>query len=164
VFEKSDAVLERGRFGKTDIPLLWVEGDSIPEIARLLRADPDLQLDWLENLSVMQVDGILVASWFLRSRKTKAKFVLRSTVMPGRDDQVVDLASTADVWPESELLERESSELFGIRFGGRELPQRLLPKDFAGFPLRKEFDMRAVLARDSGLGVTPVTAEFSFEP
>jgi NADH:ubiquinone oxidoreductase subunit C len=146
------AILEKGRFGKTDIPLLWVEAGSIADVARLLREDPELSLDWLENLSVMQVDRILVASWFLRSRKTKARFVLRSTVVASKGDAEVDFPSTVSVWPEARAFESESAELFGIRFGGAPVPRRLLQPGFQGFPLRKNFDMKSLVRRDMGVG------------
>lgn len=149
---QSSAILEKGRFGKTDTPLLWVEASAIEDVAKLLREDPELQLDWLENLSVMQVDRILVASWFLRSRKTRARIVLRSTIVAGTMNDEVDLPSTVSVWPEARTLESESSELFGIRFGGEPIPRRILPAGIEGFPLRKTFDMRSVVARDPGRG------------
>jgi NADH-quinone oxidoreductase subunit C len=149
---ESSAILERGRFGKTETPLLWIEASALTDIARMLREDPELSLDWLENLTVMQVDRILVASWFLRSRKTKARVVLRSTVVPGARDDEAELPSTTSVWPEARQLERESSELFGIRFGGEPIPRRILAGGLDGFPLRKTFDMRSVVARDPGRG------------
>jgi NADH:ubiquinone oxidoreductase subunit C len=141
-----------------------VEASSIVDVARLLREDPDLSLDWLENLSVMQVDRILVATWFLRSRKTDSRFVLRSTVVPRSAEEEVDLPSTESVWPEAVVAEQESSELFGIRFGGRPVPRRLLPDGFSGFPLRKAFDMRSIPARDTGRGEPAFAMETSFEP
>jgi NADH:ubiquinone oxidoreductase subunit C len=132
-------ILERGRFGKTSTPLFWVEQSSILDLAKALRTDAEISLDWLENFSVMQMDEILVVTWFLRSRKHRSRLVLRSTVVPSGPDAVADFPSTVGIWPEAELMEREASELFGIRFGGREIPRRLLAPDFKGFPLRKSF-------------------------
>jgi NADH:ubiquinone oxidoreductase subunit C len=163
-FEKleSSAILEKGRFGRTNTPLLWVEAGSIADVARLLREDPELSLDWLENLSVMQVDRVLVASWFLRSRKTKSRLVLRSTVVPPSPESEADLPSTRSVWPEAALMERENAELFGIRFDGAPVPRRLLHGGIAGFPLRKNFDMRSVPTRDAGVGESARMMEASF--
>jgi NADH:ubiquinone oxidoreductase subunit C len=135
-------ILDRARFGKTDVPLFWVEQGSLKELAASLRADPEISIDWLENLSVMQVDEILVVTWFLRSRKGRKRLVLRSTVVPAHANDAADLPSLADTWPEASLMEREASEMFGIRFGGREIPRRILPAGFSGFPLRKSFSMQ----------------------
>jgi NADH:ubiquinone oxidoreductase subunit C len=135
----SAKILERARFGKSDVPLFWVEQDSLVSLARSLRTDPEIAIDWLENLSVMQVDEILVVTWFLRSRTGRKRLVLRSTVVPANANEAADLPSLADVWPEASLMEREASEMFGIRFGGREIPRRILPQGFVGFPLRKSY-------------------------
>ena len=57
--------------------------------------------------------------------------------VPGEDPA---LASLFGVWPGSEAHERETYDLFGIRFDGHPDPTRILmPEDWEGHPLRKDY-------------------------
>lgn len=57
--------------------------------------------------------------------------------VPGEDPA---LASLFGVWPGSEAHERETYDMFGIRFDGHPDPTRILmPEDWEGHPLRKDY-------------------------
>lgn len=63
---------------------------------------------------------------------------LRLRVRLSGQDPVVD--SLVPVWPGANWLEREVFDLFGIRFNDHpDLRRILLPEDWEGFPLRKDF-------------------------
>src|SRR5207244_1628161 len=97
------------------------------------------KFDWLENMSIYQDGSALIFSYFLSSynpgKQVKLKYTLKIT-----DPRVAVIASSVrGIWPHAEFFERENSELFGIDFGVPE-PYKILPNDFSGFPLRKDYE------------------------
>jgi NADH-quinone oxidoreductase subunit C len=51
-----------------------------------------------------------------------------------------EIASVTPVWPGAEFMEREAFEMMGIRFLGHpDLRRILLPDDFVGFPMRRDY-------------------------
>lgn len=63
---------------------------------------------------------------------------LRLQVRLGGSDPVID--SLFPVWPGANWLEREIFDLFGIQFTGHpDLRRILLPDNWEGYPLRKDF-------------------------
>jgi NADH-quinone oxidoreductase subunit C len=58
--------------------------------------------------------------------------------VPGDDPHVPTLF---DLWPGTEAHERETYDMFGVRFDGHPDPSRILmPEDWEGHPLRKDYD------------------------
>jgi len=58
--------------------------------------------------------------------------------VPAQDPSVPTLF---DLWPGTEAHERETYDMFGIRFVGHPDPSRILmPEDWEGHPLRKDYD------------------------
>ena len=56
-----------------------------------------------------------------------------------------EIASAVSLWPAADWLEREAAELFGVRFRGHPGLQRLLlPADFDGMPMRRDFGAKPV--------------------
>jgi len=56
-------------------------------------------------------------------------------------DGVPEVASLTAIWPGAEFMEREAFEMMGISFLGHpDLRRILLPDDFVGFPMRRDFE------------------------
>ncbi len=65
---------------------------------------------------------------------------VRLRVQVPESDPVV--ASLFDEYPGTEALEREVFDMFGISFEGHpDMSRILMPEDWDGYPLRKDFDM-----------------------
>ena len=68
---------------------------------------------------------------------------LRMTTTTGREDPSVD--SLCHLWPGVNFAEREAFDMFGIRFDGHpDLTRILMPDDWEGHPLRKDFGVGSV--------------------
>lgn len=87
-------------------------------------------VDWYPNQPRFQV------AYHLLSHGLKQR--LRLCVFVSESDLSVD--SITSVWPAANFFEREVFDLFGVRFGGHpNLRRILMPDDYQGNPLRKDF-------------------------
>ncbi|HET9088211.1 MAG TPA: NADH-quinone oxidoreductase subunit C [Acidobacteriaceae bacterium] len=87
-------------------------------------------VDWYPNQPRFQV------TYHLLSMSLKQR--VRLCVLVPEGDPSVD--SITSVWPAANFYEREIFDLFGVRFGGHpNLRRLLLPEEFQGNPLRKDF-------------------------
>jgi len=74
---------------------------------------------------------------------------IRLKVRLSGDDAVVD--SLVPLWPGANWLEREIFDLFGIRFSGHpDLRRILLPEDWEGYPLRRDYPVEGFRDIPSG--------------
>src|SRR5690606_35465194 len=72
--------------------------------------------------------------------KNRARVRLRCVP---EDDQRPEVPSLAGMWPSADPAEREVYDLFGVVFTGHpNLTRILLPSDFEGHPLRKDYPLR----------------------
>lgn len=87
-------------------------------------------VDWYPNQPRFQI------TYHLLSQGLKQR--IRLCVLVDEGDASVD--SITDVWPAANFYEREVFDLFGVRFGGHPNLRRLLmPEEYSGHPLRKDF-------------------------
>lgn len=134
------SVLDQRPFGRRADPSLWLELKSIDRVGAFLKDEPTLLLDWLENLSVMEIEGMLVISWFLRSTRNDNMLVLRGSALPEELGATVSLPSVSGIWPMAAPLERENATLFGMQFTSGPSPDPAgLHLQGEGFPLRKSY-------------------------
>ena len=144
--ELPGSVLQIQAFGRAKEPTLWVEMRSLPEVAIFLKDQSGLSLDWLEHLSVMEVEQALVLTYFLRSTQdtAQAAILLRCSIVPSSAEALIEVPSVSLVWAMAVPMERELSELFGIHFRGSTEKAgtehgTMLPEGWIGYPLRKSY-------------------------
>ena len=119
-------------------PFVVVPGADIVEICRFLKDDPELAFDCLSNLSGVDYpkQGHIQIVYHLLSYPLRHTFVLKVNAM--RDDPVV--ATVSSVWSAADWQEREVFDLLGVTFSGHpDLRRILMPEDWPGHPLRKDF-------------------------
>jgi NADH-quinone oxidoreductase subunit C len=108
-------------------------------VAERCREDKDLQFNLLSDATCVDrfpLEPRFEVHYHLVSIPRRDR--LRLQVRLSSDDLVVD--SLVPVWPGANWLEREIFDLFGIRFNGHpDLRRILMPDDWEGHPLRKDF-------------------------
>ena len=108
-------------------------------IAARCRDDGGLQFNLLTDATCVDrfpLEPRFELNYHLVSIPKRLKVRLR--VKLSGDDPVVD--SLVPVWPGANWLEREIFDLFGVQFTGHpDLRRILLPEDWEGYPLRKDY-------------------------
>ena len=129
-----DAVLEAAPEGK--LPFLVVAAGSIQEVCRFLKDDPALAFDFLSAIAGVDKGEQLEAVYFLYSYRHFHSITIK--VRAPRAEPVIP--TVTPIWPAAEWHERETFDLIGIRFSGHpDLRRILLPEDWVGYPLRKDY-------------------------
>jgi NADH-quinone oxidoreductase subunit C len=123
---------------------LAVDGESIVALCTFLRDEKGFAFDFLSDLCGVDrhpASPRFQVVYHLFSLQHGHR--LRLKVPLGGEDPVID--SVVPVWETADWHERECFDLFGIRFRNHpDLRRILLPEDFEGHPLRKDFPLEGV--------------------
>jgi NADH-quinone oxidoreductase subunit C len=107
--------------------------------AQQCRDNPELAFNMLSDVTCVDrfpIEPRFELNYQLVSLDRRARVRLRTSV--STEQPIVD--SMVPVWGGANWLEREVFDLFGIQFNGHpDLRRILLPEDFEGFPLRRDF-------------------------
>jgi NADH-quinone oxidoreductase subunit C len=124
--------------------ILLRPGDLV-RVCRYLRDDADLTFDFLS--SVTGVDRLTLPEnsprfevvYHLYSLQHKRRLRLKVRVADGEA-----VPSVTGVWESADWHEREVFDLFGVPFAGHpDLRRILMPDDWEGHPLRKDYPVEA---------------------
>lgn len=129
------AVDVRAERGALDL-IVHIPRADVVRALRMLKQDEELQFNYLRSLTAVdnEADGVDVV-YHLYSIPKNINVTVKAT-LPS-DDKVLETATT--VWEAANWLERETAEMFGVRFTGHPDPRTLLmPEDMTDvFPLLK---------------------------
>ena len=117
----------------------WIQlkPDNWLKIANWMQSDDELYFDSLQCNTGMDLgEGILESRYNLHSMKHLHKIEVRIKVTNDKPN----IPSVEQVWRVADWFERETYDMFGINFiGHRDLRRILLPEDWEGWPLRKDY-------------------------
>jgi len=123
---------------------LTIDRESLMPVCRFLKNDERFAFDFLSDCCGVDRFPKVPRFWVVYHIYSIAKnHRLRIKVALDEHDATID--SIVTVWESADWHERECYDMFGITF--REHPNLkriLLPDDFNGFPLRKEFPLKGL--------------------
>jgi NADH-quinone oxidoreductase subunit C len=136
----------KGRFGEAIGPLMppnkdpffTVAGDRLLEVCRLLKSDPAYRFDFLEDVTATDhlAENQIRVVYHLFSYQLRHELVIKVIC----DRATPHVPSVDPVWKTANWLEREVYDLFGVTFDGHpDLRRIMMPDDWIGFPLRKDY-------------------------
>ena len=119
---------------KGDFLSLDIESTNLVAVCRFLR--DQLGFDLLSCISGVDMLDHLETVYHVRSTVRGQLLQLKVRL----DHEKPEVDSVTSVWPTANWLERETYDLFGIKFAGHpDLRRMLLDDDFEGYPLLKSF-------------------------
>ncbi|MFN2491594.1 MAG: NADH-quinone oxidoreductase subunit C, partial [Pyrinomonadaceae bacterium] len=121
-----------------------IEPSSIVEVCKILRDDPETRFNYLSDLTCvhfpMRQAAPLEIVYNLYSISRNERVRLKVSLPEG-----VAVDSVTGVWPTANWMEREVYDLFGVGFVNHpDLRRLLLPPDWEGHPLRKDYPLEFV--------------------
>ncbi len=114
---------------------LDVPAASIADVCAWLKTG-GLKFDYLAALSGVDLKDKLQVVYHLYSLEMKHKLILKADL----DRLAPELPSVNSVWQAANWHERETYDMFGIKFNGHPYLERILTAEgFEGYPLLKDF-------------------------
>lgn len=140
-----DAVLEVVEHrGETTIAVV---PERIEDICLALRDEPSLRYNFLADITAvdwLEREPRYDVVYHLLSLDTRAVVRLKARV-GDEDTPDPELPSVSAVWPAADFYERDVFDLFGVRFAGHpNLTRIMLPPDWVGHPLRKDYPQTGI--------------------
>jgi NADH-quinone oxidoreductase subunit C len=121
-----------------------IEPARIVEVCNFLRDDPETSFNYLSDLTCVhyplkqETPLEIVYNLYSIPRNERVRLKVSITESSGVD-------SVTDVWPTANWMEREVYDLFGVNFKNHpDLRRILLPPDWEGHPLRKDYPLEFV--------------------
>ncbi len=114
-----------------------------------LRSDADARLDFLVDLTAVDLLGMaklpethprFEVVYHLRSMTSGERLRVKARLADPEDGSNPALASVYDLWRSADWMERETYDMYGIKFTGHpDLRRILMYEEFIGYPLRKDY-------------------------
>ena len=144
--------LAEGSFEAVDapdgMPTIYVARERLVETCRALRDTPELRfavlvdvipVDYLPREPRYEISYLLVSLGVAGFGATPRRLRVRVR-LPNADPRV---PTVSEIWPIANWAEREAYDLFGITVDGHpDLRRILMPDDWDGFPLRKDYPVQ----------------------
>lgn len=127
-----------------DMPGFKVPCGKIVEICKFLKEATGIGFEQLTDLTAVdefpEKPRFKLVYHLLSLSKNK-----RLRLVTYVDEEAPEIESVTSIWSGANWLERETYDMFGIRFKGHpDLKRILMPLDYEHHPLRKDFPVRGI--------------------
>lgn len=147
----ADASMIRSRFADSVQEIIEAVGEvtvvakreGLVELMTFLRDEPSLRFNYLSDIGGLDLGEFASPRFAIAYQlySLEHNHRLRVKVFVEEDDAVVP--TMWGVWKTSNWLEREIYDMFGVTFEGHpDLRRILMPADYEGYPLRKDFPLK----------------------
>jgi NADH-quinone oxidoreductase subunit C len=144
--ELNPEAVEEARAFRGEVTV-YIRPQSLHRMAEFLRDAPQLLFEFLADVTAVDLhpnEPRFEVIYHLLSIEKNARLRLKVR-LPGSDPRV---ESMVPVWPAANAFEREVFDLFGIVFEGHPYLRRILmPEDWQGHPLRKDYPVQGDVTR-----------------
>lgn len=121
---------------------ILIKKEALRKILIFLRDNEKCYFDMLSCLTAIDngpESGSMEVAYNLSSLPFEHQLMIKVEI--NRENPEID--SVSDIWRTAEWHEREAFDLFGIKFTGNpDLRRILLPEDWEGYPLRKDYQLQ----------------------
>ena len=124
--------------GENQFLNISIPSTKLHSLAKSLKEDEETSFDYLFCLSGVDWLEFLTVVYHLKSTKHGHSLVLKAKIT---DREKPKVESVVDLWQTAEFHERETYDLFGIKFLNHpDLRRIFLTDDWVGWPLRKDYE------------------------
>ena len=121
----------------SDSAHIAVPSASLLEVADKIKNDASLDFDFLMCITAIDegTSKNFIVSYNFYSNKNNHSVEIQVSVSDGED-----MPSLSEIWKTANWHEREAYDMMGVNFTGHpDLKRILLPEDWEGYPLRKDY-------------------------
>jgi len=120
---------------------------NIVDVCRFLKEDSELEFLLCEDITAIdwatRKDRFTVV-YHIFSLKNKFRLRLKAP-LTGSDESDWNIDSVTSIWKTSNWQERETYDMYGIKFNNHPDPRRMyMPEEFEYHPLRKDFPLMGI--------------------
>lgn len=138
----ADIIILNAEEGKE--PFIEIPANQLLPVCKFLKEDPDHFFDFLNAISGVDngpEEGTMEVWYHLTSIVLEHSFVIKVLLQRNPESEALPvLDSVTTIWKTADWHERETYDLLGIQFKGHpDLRRILLPADWVGHPLRKDY-------------------------
>lgn len=117
------------------LPTIIISREKWPIIAQY--AKEELGYSYVQNMSAVDYEDYLEIVCHLKAKNRKERLAIKVKV----DREHPELSTVSHIWAAANWNEREIYDLMGISFTGHpNLKRILMPDDWEGYPLRKDYE------------------------
>ena len=123
-------------------PVLTIVKDKLPLVSKFLWSNDKTYFDYLSCITAIDnlKAGMIEVIYNFYSIPYNHHFTLRVETSRGDENNLPKIPTLSDLYKTANWHEREAFDLFGIVFEGHpDLRRILLPADWEGYPLRKDY-------------------------